>query len=499
MSHQFRGFVSALLCAAGVLLAAAPSFAASWQTNVQYGGNMPTDFYVPDNPADPAPVMVALHYCGGTKGNAQGWFKGSADQYGFIIITPQAGGNCFDATAARGGERGEIVKMVDYAVSQYNGDPSRVYAAGDSSGACMTQALLAAYPEVFAGGSSLAGVPAGAWTGGNDYAWSAPQQTAEQWGDKVRQINPDFMGPWPRVQIWHGTGDTNLTYSQTFPAETAQWTNVWGFTDADGMKESVKPPGAQNTWDRTTYKDSSGLVGVETNSTNLPHDLSGAGLFGDVVRFLILDEPDSREPPTGVAGAGGESTGGASGMAGGMSASGAGGTGVGVGGSAQGGTGVGIGGSAQGGTGVGIGGSAQGGIGMGTGIGGMGPGVVASAGNGSTSMSGGTSMGTATAGAGTGTGTPGITPGPATTPGTGTTPAAGLGSPTTTGSPGATGTPVGSAAPSGSNLATPGVMQSDSSSDGCSIGASPAGPRSRSLSVLSLLSAFGLAFRRRRR
>ena len=63
-----------------------------------------------------------------------------------------------------------------------NADPKKVYAAGPSSGACMTQALLASYPDVFAGGSSLAGVPAGAWTGGGAYGWSAPASTTASSG-----------------------------------------------------------------------------------------------------------------------------------------------------------------------------------------------------------------------------------------------------------------------------------------------------------------------------
>ena len=41
-----------------------------------------------------------------------------------------------------------ITDMVEYVITEHGGDPDRVFAAGASSGACMTQALLAAYPEV---------------------------------------------------------------------------------------------------------------------------------------------------------------------------------------------------------------------------------------------------------------------------------------------------------------------------------------------------------------
>jgi poly(hydroxyalkanoate) depolymerase family esterase len=270
------------------------------------------DLYVPDAPMTPAPIVVSMHYCSGNKGNAQPWFQSYADDLGFIVITPQAGGNCFDASPARSGERANIVAMVQYAIENHDGDPSRVFAAGASSGACMTQALLASYPEVFAAGASLAGVPAGAWTSGNNYGWSTPQQSDELWGNRARDASEGFTGPWPRVQLWHGQGDSTLTYSQNYPAQVAQWTNVHGVTDADSMNEMTQPMGAQDNWDRTSYS-AGGVVVVEANSagSGVPHDLTGRGLWGDVVRFFALAEPPSSEPDVG--GAGGMTGGGGSG------------------------------------------------------------------------------------------------------------------------------------------------------------------------------------------
>jgi acetylxylan esterase len=51
--------------------------------------------------------------------------------------------------------------MVDYVVTNKHADKSRVFAAGMSSGGCMTNTLLAIYPDVFAGGSAMPGFPAG--------------------------------------------------------------------------------------------------------------------------------------------------------------------------------------------------------------------------------------------------------------------------------------------------------------------------------------------------
>lgn len=364
MTTTLRFVAPAAASLATVLLAISPSLAASWQTRVNYGGNTPMDLYVPDKVDATPGIVVSLHYCSGNAGNAHGWFQGLADQHGFVIITPQAGGNCFDATPARSGEREAITKMVQYAITQHHADPTRVFAAGASSGACMTNALLAAYPDVFAGGSVLAGVPAGAWTGGNAYGWTTPaNRTAAQWGDIVRKASPSFTGARPRIQLWHGTGDTTLNYEPNFPAEVAQWTDVLGLSHSDSKTSSFK--GSQDTWNRASYTNAAGTLVLETNSAQgAPHDLSGRGLWADAVRFFGLDMDP---PPTGEGAGGGDGTGGSDASGGGSSASGAGGAG-GEGGSANGAT-SGTGGSASGSTGSGAttGGAAEGASGATTG------------------------------------------------------------------------------------------------------------------------------------
>lgn len=315
-----------------IVASASPALAASWQNGVKYGGSTVMDLYVPTN-VDAAPaVVVALHYCGGNSSNAHGWMQGEADKYGFIIIAPSAGGNCFDATPARSGERDAIAKMVAYVVTNNHADATKVFAAGASSGACMTQALLAAYPDVFAGGSVLAGVPAGAWTGGNAYGWSTPSKSAAEWGDIVRKADASFTGKRPKVQLWHGTGDTTLTYAQNFPAEVAQWTNVLGVGDSNSTTSTWKGP--QDSWARISYKDASGTLVMETNvAQNAPHDLSGRGLWPEVTRFFGLDT----DTPTGGGGMGGAGNAGGSGNAGsgGKGNTGTGGTSSGTGGSSS--------------------------------------------------------------------------------------------------------------------------------------------------------------------
>ncbi|MBN2192410.1 MAG: PHB depolymerase family esterase [Polyangiaceae bacterium] len=282
---------------------ASQSAFAAWQNGVSYGGSgLGMDLYTPTNP-DPSPgIVVAIHYCSGNSGAAHGWFQSLADQYGFLIVTPDSAGNCFDAAPGRNGERATIVQMVEYVLEQHDADPSRVFAAGASSGACMTNALMASYPDVFAGGSVLAGVPAGFWSGGTECGacgQNPPNNSAQQWGDIVRNASGNYSGPWPRVQLWHGTSDTTLNYSN-LAAEVLQWTNVLGVS---GGTEGAGLSG----WERTSYEDGGDVV-LEVNiGQGKPHDLTSVqpSLWPDVVRFFGLD----RDPEPGTGGAGG--TGGA--------------------------------------------------------------------------------------------------------------------------------------------------------------------------------------------
>lgn len=378
MTTPLRLVPPALAVVAAVCLSPTASLAqqcpTNWKCGVDYGASTKMDLYVPTK-VDASPgIVVSLHYCGGNAGSAKPWFQSLADKYGFTIITPGAGGNCFDAKPERSGERDAIVKMVKYVITQNHADASRVFAAGASSGACMTNALLAAYPDVFAGGSVLAGVPAGAWTGGNAYGWSTPAgNNAQAWGDIVRKADTGFTGKRPRVQLWHGTGDTTLTYSQAFPAEVAQWTNVFGVTEASGEKSTFQ--GGQDSWARTTYKDAGGAVVLETDvAQSAPHDLSGRGLWTDVVRFFGLD----MDSPTSGGGTGSGGAAGASG-AGGAVGGGAGGAGA-----VNGGAG-GL--SASAGTAPSLGGTSSGGAGNG-----VSPSVAGSAGSPSLASSGATSV-----------------------------------------------------------------------------------------------------------
>lgn len=322
MSTRSRHCLTAFIPFATAMLAASPSFAGSWSAlNKDYGGNLQMILYTPTTPAPSPAILVALHYCGGNSSNAKGWFDSAADKNGFYIIAPDAGGGaniCFDASLGRSGERADIVKMVQWVIDTKKADKSRVFAAGYSSGGCMTNTLLAVYPDVFAGGSAMPGVAAGGWypskaqdakhcecaSGG----WSSQTNPTDgkYWGDKVRAVF-DYNGTRPCVQEWVG-GQDQYGFAAWMPTVAAQFQNL------GNLGAGTAGTGAPNGWNRTVYKDSSGNVRLETNvNPGTMHDLTSSGLSGAVVSFLGLDKSTGACGITTAGNGGAGNTGGASG------------------------------------------------------------------------------------------------------------------------------------------------------------------------------------------
>ncbi len=253
-----RTTLYALLVTTFATLTATSAQAASLTqvNNWQGGMTLPADvtmfIYVPDKVATNPPLLTLIHYCGGNASSVFGQATGNpsagnggvvqaADKYGFIIVVPSNGGlngsgRCWDVSSTTTQKRdtnsdsGAIIQMVNYALPTYHANANRVYSTGDSSGAMMTELLLALYPDVYKAGTAFAGVPAGC---ANVFDGSGlcgePAQTAQQWGARVRAMDPGYSGYRPRVQIVQGNADQTITYLN-FAQEINEWTNVLGLS-----------------------------------------------------------------------------------------------------------------------------------------------------------------------------------------------------------------------------------------------------------------------------
>ncbi|MFI8531275.1 PHB depolymerase family esterase [Streptomyces aquilus] len=263
-------------------------------------GNLRMYVYRPDSaPARPA-VVVAVHYCTGTGPTfyANSEFAGLADQYGFIVVYPDANvsGQCFDVSSPQalrhdgGSDPTSIAQMVRYTLRNMNADPGRVYVTGVSSGAMTTNVLLGDYPDLFKAGSAFMGVPFGCFATTDGSGWNTDcatgkiTKTPQEWGDLVRGAYPGYTGPRPRMQLWHGTEDEALYYPN-LGEEIKQWTNVLGVSQTPVLTDSP-----QSNWTRTRYGSTGAQPPVEANSfQGVGHSLPGSGMAARAITFFGLD------------------------------------------------------------------------------------------------------------------------------------------------------------------------------------------------------------------
>jgi len=307
----WAGACAALLYALVALVSPNQVTAATLTEVTNFGpnpGNLRMHIYVPNNVQPNPAIVLAMHPCGGSGPSfySSTEFATLADRYGFIVIYPSASKkmNCFDnwsdESKVRGGQTDPVslMSMVTYALQQYHGDPNRVFAVGSSSGAMMTNAMLALYPEVFKAGAAFMGVPFTCFP--NEAAFqpgfnSAPcvGKTAQEWGDAVRNANPGYHGPWPRMQLWHGTNDFVVSYSE-LEEEIKQWTNVHGLSQTPTSTDTPQPG-----WTRRSYADSSGTVQVEAYTIQgAGHTLPMSGMAAYAIEFFGLTGTSPTATPT---------------------------------------------------------------------------------------------------------------------------------------------------------------------------------------------------------
>ena len=179
-----------------------------------------------------SPCTAAPRSAGGYD-RGSGWSVLAARQ-GFALLLPEQrtannANRCFNwfepgDTHRDRGEAASIRQMVAHMVSRHRLDPQRVFVTGLSAGGAMTSVMLATYPEVFAAGAILAGLPYGAAQSMPEafeaMATGRPRPAAER-AAAVRAASP-HRGPWPRVAVWHGDADSTVR-----PANAAEILKQW--------------------------------------------------------------------------------------------------------------------------------------------------------------------------------------------------------------------------------------------------------------------------------
>ena len=202
-------------------------------------GNLRMLVHAPEQLGPKPGLVVVLHGCTQT---AQAYDHGSgwstlADAHGFALLYPEQksannANTCFSwfdpAHIARDkGEAGSIRTMIERMTVDLDIDRDRIFVTGLSAGGAMTNVMLATYPEVFAAGAVIAGLPYGSARNVHEAfrsMFSGASRGAHEWGALVREASP-HRGPWPKLSIWHGEADATVVPSNAQEI-VKQWTDV---------------------------------------------------------------------------------------------------------------------------------------------------------------------------------------------------------------------------------------------------------------------------------
>lgn len=255
--------------------------------------------YLPASLRPGSPLVVALHGC---TQDAAGYDRGTgwstlAEREGFALLLPeQARANnpnlCFNwfapgDIARTGGEAESIAAMVEAMVAEHALDRARVYVTGLSAGGAMTAVMLATYPELFAAGAIIGGLPYGCASG-------VPEALAQMRGqggdgadlaDRVRAAAGGHSGRWPSVSVWHGTADATVGVGN-MDRIGRQWSDIHGVDPVAGTTER----GAG--WTRRRWRGADGRVAVEEwrvegMGHGVPIDPSGAERLGVAGPYML--------------------------------------------------------------------------------------------------------------------------------------------------------------------------------------------------------------------
>jgi poly(hydroxyalkanoate) depolymerase family esterase len=233
-------------------------------------GALGARIYVPVGLARRAPLIVVLHGCTQTAAgydHGSGWSQ-LADRFGFAVLFPEQRRtnnqnlcfNWFDPADSRrdSGEALSIRQMIAAGIDRHDLDPARVFVTGLSAGGAMTSVMLATYPEVFAGGAIIAGLPYGSAT-------TMPQALDRMRGHGgpdgaaltalVRRAS-HHQGPWPTIAIWHGTMDATVDPINA-DAILAQWRTLHDVGDDPSISDSV------DGYPHRAWRDGNGRTVIE--------------------------------------------------------------------------------------------------------------------------------------------------------------------------------------------------------------------------------------------
>ena len=260
----------------------------TWAADSVNGGNLTGYFYWPSTQptlGGKRALVLVLHGCAQTASGdvidsaSDGGFnwKQVADQYGAVILAPNATGNvsgshCWDYSRTNHsrttGHEGVLLDLIQRFVgnAQYAIDPKQVYVAGLSSGGGETMVLACLAPDIFAGAGINAGPPPGTTTlqigsvPSGYTATTAANNCKALAGSNASAFSTQIAGV-----IW---GTSDFTVSQQYgPMDAQAMRLAYGGTYTKGATTTVATGGSN-----VPYTDANGKLRTsEITVTGMGH------------------------------------------------------------------------------------------------------------------------------------------------------------------------------------------------------------------------------------
>ena len=230
-------------------------------------GNLRMFSYVPERLRRRAALVVVLHGCkqrAADFARDAGWLALADDAKVALLLPEQRGlpwyfhdvfvpplvvaswgannqNGCFnwflpEDNVRDRGEALSIRQMIDTMIGRHSLDRSRVFIAGFSAGGAMTAAMLAAYPELFAGGAIVAGVP---YRCADDVIRGVALHESRRRSFAGGMAAQGRAGErrFPAVSIWQGDADTRVVPANQREL-VEQWTALHGIAERPGRTET---------------------------------------------------------------------------------------------------------------------------------------------------------------------------------------------------------------------------------------------------------------------
>ena len=242
-------------------------------------GNLRMFSFLPESLQSSPALVVVLHGCGQSAAGydlGAGWST-LAKHCGFALLMPEQqlsnnANGCFNwfnpQDSKRGrGEASSIKQMIGRMMRDHKINKARIFVTGLSAGGAMTSVMLASYPETFAAGAIIAGLPYGVATNAREAMngmFQSPTRPASELGDLVRNASK-HRGPWPRVSVWHGGADGTVD-----PANADEIVKQW--LDLHHLPSAPMSEGTIDGYPRQVWWNADGETIVESYTiTNMTH------------------------------------------------------------------------------------------------------------------------------------------------------------------------------------------------------------------------------------